>query len=321
MAYLRVGRYFFIIERVGKEKGMDHRYAVIDIGTNSVRLMLADIEGGKIKTVLKTLNTVRIGEGMGKSNSISEAAMKRTILALAAYKKQALEEGAKKLYVFATSAVREAENKQEFIKAVQERCGIAIDVISGEEEAQIGFLGAAGRGEKCGIIDIGGGSTEVICGQNEDLSYMKSFRVGTVRALSLFPENESPKALSKARAWVSGEIAELSEKPFFVGVPFVGIGGTATALAAIALGLKTYDPDKVQGYILTQEKLSVIFHMLSSMTVEQRKSVTGLDSMRADVIVYGCMIMMAFMSAIGLTQIEVSDRDNQEGYLIRQLNL
>lgn len=298
---------------------MNQKFAVIDIGTNSVRLMIAQVTEKEIKSLYKTLNTVRIGEDMGKSNCISEAAIRRTTAALSKYKDEAEKAGVQDLFVFATSAVREAQNRQEFLDTVLALCGITIDVLSGEEEAKTGFLGAAGRNKKSGMIDIGGGSTEVICGKDDNLSFIKSFRVGTVRALSLYPESDAGDGLKKARAWVNHEISELKGLNELKNIPFIGIGGTSTALASIALGLKKYDPEKVQGYVLTRDKLDEIFRMLIYLTVDERKNVTGLDSKRADVIVYGCMILEAFMDTIGLDKIEASDRDNQEGYLIRKL--
>lgn len=300
---------------------MDQKYAVIDIGTNSVRLMIAQAAEGKIKSLYKALNTVRIGEGMGKSNCITDAAIKRTTAALSQYKNEAEKAGVKELFVFATSAVREAQNKQEFLNEAYSQCGLTIDVLSGEEEAKTGFLGAAGRNKKSGIIDIGGGSTEVICGKDDELTFVKSFLVGTVRALSLFPENDAGEGLQKVRAWVDREIAELKSMKALKNIPFIGIGGTATALASIALGLKTYDSKKVQGYVLAREKLDEVSHMLLNLTVDERKNVTGLDEKRADVIVYGCLILAAFMDAVGLDKIKASDRDNQEGYLLKKLGL
>ena len=300
---------------------MAKRYAVVDIGTNSVRLMIAEETGGNIKAVLKTLNTVRTGEGVALTGSMTEGAMQRTVDALCGYKQTAILCGAEQIWFFATSAVREAQNREELLRRVYERCGIAIDVISGEEEARIGFLGAAGTGERRGIIDIGGGSTEVICGRDETLDYVKSFKVGTVRALSLYPQANETGDFDAARSWVQKTIAELAGRKEFAGVPFIGIGGTATALAAIALELKTYVSQKVQGYVLTADKLADIFAMLSGMTVEQRKSVIGLEPMRADVIAFGCAILQSFMSVIGISEIEVSDRDNQEGYLMKKLGL
>jgi exopolyphosphatase/guanosine-5'-triphosphate,3'-diphosphate pyrophosphatase len=301
---------------------MVKRYAVMDIGTNSVRLMLADVENGNLTVKSKALNTVRIGEGIGLNSGIGEAAMERAVGALHAFKNEAQQKGAEGFYVFATSAVREASNKEEFADRVLSVCGFPVDIISGREEAEIGFLGAAGSGCRRGIIDIGGGSTEVILGCGEDLEYVKSFKVGTVRALSLYPDSETDggRSYEAMRAWVRDEIKELSGRGFKKEA-FIGIGGTATALASIALGLTAYDGEKVQGYSLTADKLKGIFSMLSSIGVEQRKHVTGLDSKRADVIVFGCCLLQEFMSMLGVGAVEVSDRDNLEGYLIKKLGL
>lgn len=299
---------------------MVKRYAVVDIGTNSVRLMIADAEGGRLTTVRKALNTVRIGEGIGVSSGISQPAMARTIEALRAYKQEALDANAQTIYIFATSAVREAANREEFAKGVRESLNIPLDIISGDEEAHIGFLGAAGPGNRRGLIDIGGGSTEVLVGRDEDLEFVKSFKVGTVRSLSLYPDAEydGGKSYAALRGFIQAEISVLKGKGFG-SEKFIGIGGTATALAAIAMGLKTYDAEKVQGYTLTMDRLQSIFNMLSSVTLEQRRTITGLDAKRADVIVFGCVILMEFLNAIGTNAIEVSDRDNLEGYLLKKL--
>lgn len=281
---------------------MAKRYAVVDIGTNSARLMIADFENGSIEVIGKSLNTVRIGEGIGASSRITEAAMERTVQALLTYRDEAREKGAQEIFVFATSAVREASNKEEFANKVLSVCGFRVDIISGREEAQIGFLGAAGCGRRRGIVDIGGGSTEVIVGRDENLEYIKSFRVGTVRSLSLYPDSKdnTGNGYADLRARIRDETAELSGQGFG-NTHFIGIGGTATALASIALGLKEYRGEKVQGYILTSEKLDEIFALLSSIGIEQRKNVTGLDSKRADVIVFGCCILQEFMASLGIT--------------------
>jgi len=296
------------------------RYAVVDIGTNSVRLMIAEAEGGQVRAVRKALNTVRIGEGIGVDSGISPAAMTRAIDALCQYKEEALRAKAEEIYFFATSAVREAANREEFTYMAEKALGLPLDIISGDEEAKTGFIGAVGAGNRRGLIDIGGGSTEIMFGRNEDLEYVKSFKVGVVRALSLYPDSEHDGGSSyeKLRTRVREEVRDLSGRGFGA-EKFVGIGGTATALASIALGLTVYDSDRVQGYSLTVDKLDEIFVLLTSVSLGHRRHVTGLDAKRADVIVFGCCILQEFISVIGIDSIEASDRDNLEGYLLRKL--
>jgi exopolyphosphatase/guanosine-5'-triphosphate,3'-diphosphate pyrophosphatase len=320
MGSLVAGALYLFCNNFG-EQHMDDLYGVVDIGTNSVRLMLAEAGQKGVYPISKTLATTRIGEGMGHSRIISAAAMERSLQALASFQAQARQKGVKAFFVFATSAVREAENGRGFAKEAKERLGIDIDIISGEEEAKIGFIGAAGRDKRRGIIDIGGGSTEVVCGKNDTLDFVQSFRVGTVRALSLYPEADKAKDFSSARKWMEETIAGLKDLPALKNTPFIGIGGTATALASVALGLKEYKSEKVQGYILTKARLAELFDQLSGMDIERRKNLTGLDALRADVIVYGCLLLQCFLDVIGLEEIEVSDRDNQEGYLIKKLGL
>ncbi len=297
---------------------MEH-YAVVDLGTNSARLMIAHLEGGSVVADMKTLRMVRIGEGMVDQRCILPAATARAAQAINEFQDIAQQYGTgSHFYCFGTSAVREAENRDEFLSQIKRECGVSIDVISGEKEASLGFAGSVeGYG---GMIDIGGGSTEVMFGSLEDVWYQRSFFIGTVRAHAMFPGGD--EARTEAFAAAHRHTEELfSALPNTDGMIFTGIGGTATQLAAIDLKLETYDPARVQGHEIPLERMQELCALLEGMTADQRKSIVGMEEKRADVVVFGAIIMLSFMEEIGASHIVVSDRDNQEGYLSLKLGL
>ena len=294
-------------------------YAVVDIGTNSARLMIAHTSGGRVVTDTKTLRMIRVGEGMVDTGCITEAATQRTIDALKEFLTISEEYGAReRFYCFATSAVRDAHNNQDYIQAVLGACGVMIEIISGDIEAALGFAGSVnGNG---GMFDIGGGSTEVVMGSAGDIQYKNSFRIGTVRALQMFPgaDNADVEAYRQAHALAYKTFRAV---PDTGGITFTGIGGTATALAAIDLGLEVYEAERVQGHEISLSRAKELCNMLEGKTKAQRKEIIGLEEKRGDVIVFGAIILLEFMRAVGASRILVSDRDNQEGYLEYKLGL
>ncbi len=294
-------------------------FAVVDLGTNSARLMIAHVQSGSVRSDLKTLRMVRIGEGMVSEQRIVPAAMERTAQAIKEFKEiaQRYDVGAH-FFCFGTSAIREAANREEFLTFIRLECGVIIDVISGEKEASLGFAGSVeGYG---GMFDIGGGSTEVMFGSMQDVWFQHSFRIGTVRSHALFPgaDEAQPEAFIAAHRHAEEVLSAIPDPGDIV---FTGIGGTATALAAIDLKLEQYDPERVQGHVMPLERVKDLCHMLEGMTKEQRRHLIGLEEKRADVIVFGAIIMLEFMEAVGATYVVVSDRDNQEGYLSLKLGL
>ncbi len=296
-------------------------YAVVDFGTNSARLMIAEVQDGMIISVKKHLKTIRLGEKMTEGR-ITNAAMLRASSALNEFIDIARSENLRDFYAFATSAVREAENTKDFINHIKEYCGVTVDVIPGEFEADIGYLGAAGGiSGRLGLIDIGGGSTEVVVGENGKIEYARSFKVGTVRLLQMF-SSASPSNLTaydECRAHIQHIFSELPKN--LSADTWLGIGGTGTALAAIAQSLKTYDPDKVDGYALSQTKLDALAERLRGMTLAERKDLTGLDEKRADVIVFGALLMQTFTNLIGADGFTACESDNLEGYLLKKIRL
>lgn len=296
------------------------RYAVADIGTNSARLMIAHEESGRIAADFKTLRLIRMGEGMVGKRRIVPAAMQRAKDALCEYIEISRGYGVSPadFFAFGTSAVRDAENSRAFCDFLADECGIALDIISGDKEALLGFAGSiTGDGY---MFDIGGGSTEVMQGRLDDVRFAHSFPIGTVRMLEMFPGGDTaePAAFEQAHALAARTFAGVPETGRYA---LTGIGGTATALAMLDLGLAEYDAQRVQNHVITLEKAREICAMLESKTKEQRKALGGLPEKKADVIVFGAILFLEFMAAVKARTVTVSDSDNQEGYLKFRLGL
>lgn len=295
------------------------RYAVVDIGTNSARLMIAHIEDGRVAADYKTLRLIRVGEGMVDRRVIVPAAMERTRQALSEFLQISQEYGAAERFMcFATSAVRDAENRDEFTDYIRRECGVDVDIVSGDNEAILGFAGSVGGFG--GMFDIGGGSTEVMTGTLREPLFRHSFNIGTVRLLQMFPsaDEADPRAFKGARAHIRGIFNDI---PAPQGFTYTGIGGTATALAALDLELTEYDAERVHGHVLSIETVKRLEAMLMSKTKREREQIAGLPEKKADVIVFGAMLCREFMEQAGADSIVVSDSDNMEGYLNLKLNL
>lgn len=295
------------------------RYAVVDIGTNSARLMIAHIEHGKVVADYKTLRLIRVGEGMVDRHVIVPAAMARTRQALNEFLAISREYGAAERFLcFTTSAVRDAENRDEFTDYIWRECGVNVDIVSGDSEALLGFAGSVGG--YGGMFDIGGGSTEVMTGTLREPLFRHSFNIGTVRLLQMFPsaDEADPKAFEGARAHIKNTFRDI---PAPQGFTYTGIGGTATALAALDLELAEYDAARVHGHVLSLETVKRLEAMLMSKTRRQREQIAGLPEKKADVIVFGAMLCREFMEQAGVDRIVVSDSDNTEGYLSLKLKL
>jgi len=300
---------------------LNKKYAVVDFGTNSARLMIANVNKNKVVALSKTLDTIRLGEKMN-GGIITNEAIKRAINSTTEFLKIAKAKKADEFYCFATSAVREAKNTEEFVSSLKGECGVDVEVISGEDEAKIGFLGATQHTDgNIGLLDIGGGSTEVVLGLDNDIIFSKSYLIGTVRLLEKY-STASTKNLSEFEKSCQQVREVLSMLPENIASKnWIGIGGTVTALAAIDLKLKVYDAKKVDGHYMSKENIIRLLDNLKSKTVKQRKRITGLDEKRADVIVFGALILYEFLDLVNVNGIRTSESDNLEGYLIEKLNL
>lgn len=280
--------------------------AVIDIGSNSVRLLLW-ADGCSLN---KKIYTTRLGEGIAFSPVLRPQAMERTLEAIGECLRQANLFGAEKVYAFATAAVRSAENGREFTRQVFDRYGIQIDVLSGEREAELGMLGALG-GKDGGIVDVGGASTEVTVGAGGKVIYAVSANVGAVRLKDAC--GEDVPALEK---YISEKISVYGKIPV---CPVTAIGGTATSLAALEYEVEPYDPKKIQGSILTTEQIEKWAKRLLSLSQEERLSLKGMDKRRADILGGGALLLGFVLKKMGADKATVSEQDNLEGYLSDRL--
>ncbi len=277
------------------------KYAIIDIGSNSVRLMLW-ADG---KSLYKKVVTTRLGEGLALKNRLSEAAMLRSARAVCDLADEGREQDAA-VYAFATAAVRSAENGRTFCDRVFSACGVSIDIVSGEDEAKLGLFGALGA-ENGGIIDIGGASTEVCVQRDGRILFSVSLPVGAVR---LFDKcGEDKEALSRE---IQMHIASL---PVLAGQKMYCIGGTGSTLASVLLGLDSYDAERIQNFSMTEREISSLAERLLSMSAEERRGIRGMDIHRADIIGGGALLLAEIMKKTSLRTVLASDRDNLEGYL------
>ena len=303
------------------------KIAAIDIGTNSMRLLLCKYDNKKFAHKEKHLIVTRIGQGLSDAGVISQEAIERNIDALKVFKGKADAYGADELIAIATSAVRDALNREEFLNKAKKATGIDIMVITGETEADLGITGVAcdltAETENILVIDIGGGSTELVLGNANGISYSTSINAGTVRMTEKFitshpiEENEIEKLNNNLEQLFEAPIRHLKSMPR---VKTIAIGGTATTVAAIYHRLCIYDPEKVHNTVISFDYLQNLLIKLKSMSVEERYDVKGLQKERADVIPAGMIIMLHIMKNLGITSFTASENDNLEGAVIKLIH-
>jgi exopolyphosphatase/guanosine-5'-triphosphate,3'-diphosphate pyrophosphatase len=284
------------------------RVATIDIGTNTVLLLVA--EGGRgapLRAVAERATITRLGEGVDRTRELSPAAVKRTTDCLAEYATVVRELGAERIAVVGTSAMRDARGGEVVKQAVQKLFGVEARVISGQEEARLTFRGALSGipapGGDAVVFDIGGGSTEVVVGRMEPfaISFAESVDVGSVRLTERHGEDVA--AIARAAREAFAKLPKIAPAT----VP-VGVAGTMTTLAAVSLGLVPYDGARVHGHTMTKGALEQVVARLASLDVEARRTVPGMEPKRADVIVAGGHLALALLAHWGVQAVRVSDR-------------
>jgi exopolyphosphatase/guanosine-5'-triphosphate,3'-diphosphate pyrophosphatase len=291
------------------------RVAVIDMGTNSTRLLVADVEDGRVSEVARESTVTRLGRGVDTSGQLAMEAIEDVCAAVARYVGIHEELGAERVSTLATSAVRDAANREMFIAELRERFAIDARILDGAAEARLTYLGACAEREpddETLVIDIGGGSTELVLGDGAEVSFYASLQVGTVRHTERHITNDPPTAgeLEELANDVQSLIDEaLAGSALAHADDGVGVAGTPTSLAAIDQELDPYDPTLVHGYRLSLESIQRMCSELAAMTLDQRLEVTGLHPGRAPTIVAGVVILIQVMRAFGLNQIEVSEHD------------
>lgn len=307
------------------------RIACIDIGTNSIRLLLANYENQKFADVSKCLQMTRLGKGVNETGLLAADRIEESVDVITSYYEKSKTFGAEKIYMMATSAVRDSRNATELTQAVYDKTGCIIDVISGELEAEIGFLGvllgldsskAETQDEEVLVIDIGGGSTELIIGDFTGIKYATSLNIGAVRLTGAFIHHDPVLAKeSEDVIQVAGlEIERILDKmKKFNITKCIGIGGTATTFATMIHEVEAYSRDRVHNLVVSRDDVSKMNVKLEHLTVEERKNIVGLESKRADIIYAGGLILNQVMSALNLDQMIVSDFDNLEGLVAYHL--
>ena len=294
---------------------------IIDIGTNSCRLFLAQVfQGEEIKIereISKDVEIVKLGEDVNKNGYLKKEAISRTVECLKRYKKKADSYGVKELVAFATSATRDSKNRDEFLNQVKE-IGIDIRCISGDREAQLNFLGnSIVFEERILVLDIGGGSTEFTLGEKGEIEFVKSINIGAVRGTERFfsTQNYTDDTIEKCREWVKDMISEvkfLKNKNFTL----VGVAGTATTQISVQKQMGVYDSSKVHMSEIRLEELRENLKLFLECSVEKRKHIVGLEEKRADVIIAGTIILITIMEELGVNKMIVSESDNLNGAMI-----
>jgi exopolyphosphatase / guanosine-5'-triphosphate,3'-diphosphate pyrophosphatase len=298
------------------------RVAVADIGSNSTRLLIADVEDGRVTQELDHRSIVtRLGAGVDSNGRLSEDGIQRVYETLDEYAASVGRHEADKRVAVLTSAVRDASNGADFAKSVRDRYSFEPHILTGDDEAQLTFLGATSErdpqdGTPTLVIDIGGGSTELVTGAGRQADFHVSTQAGVVRQTERHlhhdpPQPEELKSLSSEVRHVVAEAVPESKRRAIGRA--IGVAGTATQLASIAQGLEPYDPKKVHGYLLAAQEAREILGRLAAVGLEERKKTRGLDPSRAPTIVAGVEILLAVLELFGLAEVEVSEHDILRG--------
>ncbi len=297
------------------------RYAVIDVGTNSVKFNISErSDDGSWRTIVDRAEITRLGEGLEKTGEISSDAIARTVDAIAAMAAEAQKNGVTAIAAVGTMGLRTARNSQQFIDAVKQRCGVSIEVIPGEEEGRLAYLAVkSGLGLAEGslaIFDTGGGSTQFTFGHGAVVAKRFSLNVGAVRYTEKYGLGSvvSAEQLRAALDAIAADLARIgSERSPDV---LVGMGGAVTNIAAVKHGLAKYDPNIVQGSVLDRAEIERQIELYRSRSLNDRQNVVGLQPKRADVILAGACIVKTVMDKLGKDALSVSDRGLRHGLLI-----
>ena len=298
------------------------RVAAIDCGTNSIRLLVADVEGGSLVDVVRRMTVVRLGEGVDRTGVFSAAAIARTMTALRDYAGKSRTLGAERVRMVATSAARDAGNSAEFLDAATEVLGVRPEVISGDEEARLSFRGAvaglpsdAGNGPPFLVVDIGGGSTEFVLG-TEAVTAARSVDIGCVRLTERTLASDPPGAaeIEAATRLVDEVIASAAQTvPVRDAATLVGVAGSATTVAAVALDLPAYDPVAIHGTVLSAAQVHEVAHRLMVMPRAVRAAMPVMHPGRVDVIGAGALILSRIVVLSGAGKVVISEHDILDG--------
>jgi exopolyphosphatase/guanosine-5'-triphosphate,3'-diphosphate pyrophosphatase len=304
------------------------RVAVIDMGSNSTRLLVADVDDGTVHELTRETRITRLAQGVDATGRLADEAIDRVLAALADYREEIDRLGAERVTAVATSAVRDAANGPDFLERLRERFGFDAQILSGDEEARLTFLGATAArppgGDPVLVLDIGGGSTEFVVGlPGEPPQFHVSTQAGAVRQTERHvtgdpPPREDLHAMAgEVSAIIAGAVPEDLRRSTTAGI---AVAGTATSVAAIDQELDPYDPERVHGYGLQLAACERILAMLAAMTEAERREVKGLHPDRAPTIVAGVVILIEAMRAFGLEVMETSEADILHGAALSSIS-
>ena len=297
------------------------RKAVIGIGSNSVRMLQADIAGAVGVRLRRDREGTRLFAGLDADGCLREEAMRTTLHAVAGMASAAREAGCGEIVLFATSATRDAKNAADFALRLREAADLELRVLSGEEEAALSFFGASGSG-RCGVMDIGGGSTEVIIGEGEEAEMAVSCQMGAVRLSRLFPiacEADLAPVISRSKAILLETLGDAL--PAAVPDTWYGTGGTFTTLAALINGVPWTDRTRMHGTCLPLSRIRAEALQLAPLSLAERRALPGLQPNRADIIVHGISILIACMETLKVDSITVSEYGNLDGFMKHHYHL
>jgi exopolyphosphatase/guanosine-5'-triphosphate,3'-diphosphate pyrophosphatase len=303
------------------------RVAAVDLGTNSTRLLVADVEDGKIADVERETRVTRLGEGVDQRRRLLPVPVTRVRNVLTDYRRTLESLGAERTLAIATSAIRDAENGEAFLGEIEWSYGFATQLLSGHDEALMMFRGVTAERNLDAatvIVDVGGGSTELVAGEPDGVRWHDSLDIGSGRLTERFLRSDPPTK-GELDACADAVRALLAER-----VPdelrsstrsAIGVAGTVTSIAALALGLKEYDRERVHGFELTAEALEEQLRRLASVPLEDRRGMRPLDPERAPVIVAGAVIARETLAFFGLDVLEISERDILDGVALAAAEL
>jgi exopolyphosphatase/guanosine-5'-triphosphate,3'-diphosphate pyrophosphatase len=288
------------------------RVAAVDLGTNSTRLLVADVEGDRLEEVVRELRITRLGEGVDERRRLLPVPIARVRNCLAEYRRELEARGATRTLAIATSAVRDAENGEAFLGEIEWSYGFSTRLLAGVEEAAMMYRGVtAGRPplDETLIVDIGGGSTELVQGSNGGVRSSASLDIGCVRLTERFLASDPPSRpeLAAASAYVRSLLPSLDARHA------IGVAGTVTTLATLDLDLDEYDPQHTHGHRISRATVGRELERLAAMSLAERLQVPGIEPGRAPVIVAGLVVLREVLDAYGIDEVEVSERDILHG--------
>jgi exopolyphosphatase / guanosine-5'-triphosphate,3'-diphosphate pyrophosphatase len=285
------------------------------MGTNSTRLLVADVAEGRVRELERRSTVTRLGRGVDTSGQLAAEAIEDVCAAIEEYRQEFERYEVERVRAIATSAVRDASNRDMFLAELRERFALDAEILDGAEEARLTYIGAYAErppAEKTMVVDIGGGSTELVIGDGPDVGFSASLQAGTVRHTERHIAHDPPEAAELEQ--LAEDVGTLIDRAL-EGAAFaqanhgIGVAGTPTSLAAIDQHLDPYDPELVHGYPLSLESIQRMLSMLASKPLAERLEVVGLHAGRAPTIVAGVVILIQVMRAFGLSEIEVSEHD------------